>query len=113
MFKPFKVQEFPEVGWNMGYFGASGEPLPEEDVFKTYFTVTEVDRNTGCIYLRAKDNEAAREVLAFETKDKHGQPMKALVFAWIEKRGEFAVNVEWDAWRDCWRLNDDLLEPET
>jgi len=105
IFKPFSTPSLPKIGWVMGY---NRPDAGIDEPFAATFEVTEVNRDTGCIYLRALETlEKAREALSFDDKDKHGEPIKSLVFAWIEKRGEFAVNVEWDAWGNMFLLGED------
>jgi len=63
------------------------------------FTVAEVDSNTGAIYLDPDTLNEARLALLFEYKDRDGNTKTSTDYAWIEKRKQFAVNFEWDAWK--------------
>lgn len=67
-----------------------------------FFRVVDVDKDTGCIYLVAEcPHEKAVEILNHKVKDKHGSTIEVPVFAWVAKtRNCWAVNVEWDVWKD-------------
>ena len=88
------MRKFPEIGKRVTFCTSRGI----DGKFAT-FIVADVDEETGCIYLNADDDAQARLALTHKVKNKHGDEIDVLAFAWIPQIDQFAANVEWDAWR--------------
>lgn len=81
----------PQVGFRVSYESLDGTELAE-------FTVVDVNKDTGCIYLSTPDKVLADRVLEVDDTDKHGKPILSKVFGWDDRRKLYAVNVAWDVW---------------
>jgi len=84
------MRKLPELGELYAYTSPMGE--------MTSFKVVSVDSGTGAIYLQPYDPEEAQRIVQVSFTDKHGKTSKAPALSWVEKLGQFAVNVEWDVW---------------